>query len=81
MDPLEEHLLNLTRRRFFAKTASSVGATLGSFALASLLTPGSLARGAGETDAARAAASFVPRLGPHCAEAKRVIYMHMEGAC
>ncbi|MBL8763955.1 MAG: DUF1501 domain-containing protein [Phycisphaerae bacterium] len=72
-DPLEEHLLNLTRRRFFARAASTFGAGLGSLALASMLgssrTVASLPRSG---DAA---------LGPHFApKAKRVIYLHMEGA-
>ena len=72
-DPLEEFLRNLTRRRFFGSMASTVTAGLGVTALGSLL--GTPALGA-------------PTLGglglpdlPHFApKAKRVIYMHMEGA-
>jgi len=77
MDPLEEHLLNLTRRRFFAKSASSLGATLGTFALSSLIAPTAIGRLRLDTSPA----AHVPTLGPHFApKAKRVIYMHMEGA-
>jgi len=53
--------LTLTRRRFFARTAGTLGAALGTSALAHCL-------GAGP-----ARTSFRPR-------ARRVIYMHMEGA-
>lgn len=72
MDPLEEHLLNMTRRRFFGTAATSIGATIGSFALASLL---------GQRPAFAADQAGLPPRGPHFApRAKRVIYMHMEGA-
>lgn len=73
MDPLEEHLLNLTRRRFFSLTASSIGATLGSFALASLL--GRSVLGADDPGGLP-----ITRAPNYPARAKRVIYMHMEGA-
>ena len=74
MDPLELHLLNLTRRRFFGVAASSLGASLGGVALASLLSPSALARGLNNPVGS-------PARGPHFApKAKRVIYMHMEGA-
>lgn len=64
MDPLEEHLLGLTRRRFFRVAAGSIAAGLGACALTSL--------GAGPV---------LSRPGPHFApRAKRVIYLHMEGA-
>jgi hypothetical protein len=69
MHPLEEHYLTLTRRRFFGTAARTVGAGLGTLALASLLGkrasahPGTIA------------------IGPHFPpKAKRVIYLHMEGA-
>ena len=72
-DPLEEHLLNLTRRRFFGKVGRTMSSAMGAAALTSMLT-----RAAG-------ASGDQPRLvlprGPHFApKAKRVIYMHMEGA-
>ncbi len=75
MHPLEEHYLDITRRRFFGIAAKSVGAGLGSLALGSLLTD--------RAAAARVSpAAGVPALpGPHFRpRAKRVIYMHMEGA-
>ena len=71
MDPRKEYELGLTRRRFFGRAAASVGACLGASALASLAPP---AAARGRTDALRLR-------GPHFApKAKRVIYMHMEGA-
>ncbi|MBL9076421.1 MAG: DUF1501 domain-containing protein [Planctomycetes bacterium] len=64
MHPLPRHALDLTRRHFFACTAGSIGAALGKGALASLLAPG------GDRPP-----------GPHFApRARRVIYLHMEGA-
>ncbi|MBM3991329.1 MAG: DUF1501 domain-containing protein [Planctomycetes bacterium] len=69
MDPLSQHHLSLTRRRFFSRAASGLGAGLGALSLASIL--------GGER--ARGASSELP-VGPHFApKAKRVIYMHMEG--
>ena len=35
-DGLEEYLLNLTRRRFFGKVSSTIGAGLGAMALSQL---------------------------------------------
>ena len=86
-DALEEYLLNLTRRRFFGTVASTIGAGLGGAALASLLGRSAAAGanqlvgadGAALPNAAPTSAAFTP--GPHFApKAKRVIYMHMEGA-
>jgi uncharacterized protein (DUF1501 family) len=69
VDPIEELHLGLTRRRFFGRAASTVGAGLGTLALSSLL--GKQAQ----------AAPLLAASGPHFApKAKRVIYMHMEGA-
>ncbi|MFO0828313.1 MAG: DUF1501 domain-containing protein [Phycisphaerales bacterium] len=74
MDPLEEHLLNITRRRFFGMAGRTFAAGLGASALASIF---------GES---AGAAPRVPSPKPtlpvqHFApKAKRVIYMHMEGA-
>lgn len=65
MHPLEERYLNLTRRRFFGKLSSSASGCLGAMSLASLLDP---VRGGGER---------LPHFAP---KAKRVIYLHMEGA-
>jgi len=74
MHPLEEHYLDMTRRRFFGLAARSAGAALGAAALGSLL-------GAGRGDAAHAPGAPILPAGPHFApRAKRVIYMHMEGA-
>src|SRR5215468_5577673 len=81
MHPVEEHYLDITRRRFFGVAAQSIGAGLGSLALSSLLragenTPVGVGHG-GSTPHSPAPVL----LGPHFpARAKRVIYMHMEGA-
>ncbi|MEY2785828.1 MAG: hypothetical protein RL277_2040 [Planctomycetota bacterium] len=68
MDPRELYHLNLTRRRFCSLTARTAGSALGLAALSQLL-------GAGTS--ASAATRPALRLRP---KAKRVIYMHMEGA-
>ena len=74
MHPFQERQLGLTRRRFFTQLASGVGAGLGAMALDQLLGPGKLF-------AAPSMASGAHVVGPHFApKAKRVIYMHMEGA-
>ncbi len=66
MDPRELYHLNLTRRRFLSAGARSAGAALGVAALSQIL---------------RAAPSPAPLRGPHFApKARRVIYLHMEGA-
>ncbi len=70
MDPLAAYQLNMTRRRFFGAAGSTIGAGIGSVALASLLG-GAVRRAAGEPPV------VVPA---RVAKAKRVIYMHMEGA-
>ncbi|MEP0844331.1 MAG: DUF1501 domain-containing protein [Phycisphaerae bacterium] len=77
MHPVEEHYLDITRRRFFGLAARSVGASVGSLALGSLLAQRN-ARG----DVAAPASGSPPVLaGPHFPpKANRVIYMHMEGA-
>ncbi|MBM3975968.1 MAG: DUF1501 domain-containing protein [Planctomycetes bacterium] len=71
MHPFEQHHLDLTRRRFFTSCASGLSAALGSAALASLLPK--------PLHAASAAPLASPLLN-HAPRAKRVIYMHMEGA-
>jgi len=85
MHPLEQHYLDLTRRRFFGTAARSVGAGLGSLALASLLrdglgAPRSAVAGTllgPDGTATPVAAGDLPT---RTAKAKRVIYLHMEGA-
>jgi len=63
--PLEDHLLNLTRRQFFGRTASGAMGALGVAALAELA----------------AATPSGPRgLAHFPAKAKRVIYLFQEGA-
>jgi hypothetical protein len=65
MDPRELYHLNLTRRRFLSAGARTAGAALGVAALSSILR----------------ASPVAPRRGPHFApKARRVIYLHMEGA-
>jgi hypothetical protein len=72
MDPIQERQLDMTRRRFFARSVKTIGAGLGSVALGSLL---------GESVFARPTSAAQSARGPHFApKAKRVIYMHMEGA-
>jgi hypothetical protein len=78
MDPLEEHLLSMTRRRFFMNAAKTIGAGLGATALGSIIAPELMA---GETSAmAPAAVDALARLPHFAPKAKRVIYLHMEGA-
>ncbi len=73
MDPIRERQLALTRRRFFGLGAASVGAGLGAMAL------GSLGGLSARAHAARGNTALP--IGPHFApKAKRVIYLHMEGA-
>jgi len=71
LDPIERRHLALTRRRFFSSTARSLGAALGTTALASLLS-----RSARAAEGAHAG-PLLPHFAP---KAKRVIYLHMEGA-
>ncbi|HLQ39006.1 MAG TPA: DUF1501 domain-containing protein [Planctomycetota bacterium] len=73
MHPLSQHWLDLTRRRFFARSASSLCSVLGSTALLSMH--------AAERRRAVPAAGEQPVIEPHFPpKAKRVIYLHMEGA-
>src|SRR5438445_11560120 len=72
MNPIHEHLLNLTRRQFFGAT----GVRLGGAALALLAKP----------QAARAEAEVarvhppLPGFPHHIPKAKAVIYLHTNGA-
>ncbi|HTF87069.1 MAG TPA: DUF1501 domain-containing protein [Planctomycetota bacterium] len=74
MHPFEENRLGWTRRRFFSQVAGSVGAGLGAMALEQLLGPGRIFAAPSEAAPPHFAA---PHFAP---KAKRVIYMHMEGA-
>src|SRR5947207_1227565 len=68
MDPLREHSLMMTRRHFFGRTATGIGA----LALGSLLNPSLLS--------AMAEDGQFPLGKPHFApKAKRVIYLFMAG--
>ncbi len=72
--PLEEHYLDLTRRRFFGVAGKTLAATMGTVALGSLL-------GAGRPAGTQAVQSGPLIAGPNFSpRAKRVIYLHMEGA-
>ncbi len=77
MNPLQEFALNQSRRQFFA----GAGLSLGSIALATM--PGAL-RAAPTTATARNYGSTVhpalPELPHFPAKAKRLIYLHMNGA-
>src|SRR6185295_18127544 len=79
MDPVEQHYLDLTRRRFFGTAAKSIGAGLGSMALASLLRaePPPRVEPGRHVGAKLIGTSPAPHFAP---KAKRVIYLHMEGA-
>ena len=79
MDPLEEHLLCMTRRRFFMNAAKTIGAGLGATALGSIIAP-ELMASEGQQSIAPAAAEALARLPHFAPKAKRVIYLHMEGA-
>ena len=81
-DPIRERELLLTRRRFFGKAAGGLAGGLGALAMNSLL-----GRELGARPASMAGMPVdgmspnVPLIGPHFKpKAKRVIYMHMEGA-
>ena len=72
--PLEEHYLDMTRRRFFGNAGRSLGAGLGGFALASMMGL------AGDTPAQPGGPVLIQPAGPHFTpKAKRVIYLFMAG--
>ncbi|MFT5424717.1 MAG: hypothetical protein ACI89L_002515 [Phycisphaerales bacterium] len=80
MDPIEQHLLNITRRQFFGRSAAGIGAA----ALGSIMNPEGLAQGiAGlsepgdDGESLRAGVLKHLHLAP---KAKRVIFLHMCGA-
>ena len=77
-DPLEEYLRNLTRRRFFGAMASTMGAGLGSLALGSIMDTGSTTPAPVDPDSEPG--RILANLPHYAPKAKRVIYMHMEGA-
>jgi hypothetical protein len=79
MDPLRERSLLFTRRRFFARSAKTLAAALGTTALSQLFGRDAQAAPAFALPFSDANAGH--RVGPHFApKAKRVIYLHMEGA-
>jgi uncharacterized protein DUF1501 len=81
MDPIRERQLLFTRRRFFSASAKTVAAALGTTALAQLLGRDARAATPSPLDAALASGHAARRVGPDFApKAKRVIYLHMEGA-
>ncbi len=75
-DALEEYLTNLTRRRFFGTLAGTFGAGMGSLALAQLVG----ARPAAAVPSNPTPQEILSNLPHFAPKAKRVIYMHMEGA-
>ena len=75
-DSLEEYLVNLTRRRFFGSLAGTFGAGMGSLALSQLVVAPSAAAAA----SAPTPEDILRNLPHYAPKAKRVIYMHMEGA-
>jgi len=76
MDPAQQRQLDLTRRRFFERTARGVGGLLGGLALGGLLGAGASA--AVPPPGALDEAGRVRR--QHRPRARRVISLHMEGA-
>ena len=71
-DPLHEHKLLLTRRHFFGRMASGIGAA----ALGSLLNPSLFASVAGTPSEGKTGLPGIPHFAP---KAKRVIYLFMAG--
>jgi len=71
MNPLQEHGLLLTRRHFFGRMATGIGAA----ALGSLLNPRLFAAFPGESDKH----TGLPELPHFAPKAKRVIYLFMAG--
>ncbi|MFG0304579.1 MAG: DUF1501 domain-containing protein [Phycisphaerales bacterium JB040] len=77
-DPLEQHLLNLTRRQFFGKAAAGIGAA----ALASITNPvlaGGMGGMGGEPDLPEPLKRGVLDALHRAPRAKRVIFLHMCG--
>mgnify|MGYP000897043314 CR=1 FL=1 len=74
MHPVEEHYLDLTRRRFFGVAGRSIGAGLGTLALASL------GASAGQEPAPLIGEARYTPTPTTARKAKRIIYLHMEGA-
>ena len=78
-DPIRERGLLLTRRRFFGKAAGGLGGALGLLAMQDVF--GASRVGRQVANRASVAGEIAGPTGPHfAAKAKRVIYMHMEGA-
>ncbi len=71
MNPINEHLLNVTRRHFLKRTGLALGAT----ALGSLLNEKLFASGTSSPSPAN-----LPLLPHFAPRAKQVIYLHMVGA-
>jgi hypothetical protein len=81
MDPLEEHYLSITRRRFFGLGAQGMCGAMGGLALSSILQRATAATPGDTKIAATAPTPSIGHSGVHFRpRAKRVIYMHMEGA-
>lgn len=78
MDPVENYLLNVTRRQFFGRAARGIGAA----ALSSLLARTALAAGGVGDPRGGGFPTGLSAVGlPHFApKAKRVIFLHMDGA-
>lgn len=73
MNPIEEHVLKLTRRHFFGRLATGIGTT----ALAALLNPRLFAGGSPTHKLARVGG--LPELPHFQPRTKRVIYLFMAG--
>lgn len=76
-DPLESYLRKLTRRRFFGDVAGGMLAGIGATALGSMMggaRPSFAGSRVDEVD------QILAQLPHHAPKAKRVIYLHMEGA-
>jgi len=75
MDPVEKHLLNITRRQFFGKASQGMVAGMGLTALGSMLADSAAASPA--TGGAAGGVLGSPHFAP---KAKRVIFLHQMGA-
>jgi len=73
MDPIQEYLMQMNRRQFFART----GLAAGGIALAGLGMPSAASAASKKTDRVHPALPGLPHFAP---KAKRLIYLHMNGA-
>src|SRR5579871_3905186 len=73
MDPIHQYLAHLNRRQFFART----GMAAGGIAMAAMGLPFNAGAASGKVERVHPALPGLPHFAP---KAKRVIYLHMNGA-